>query len=162
MRVLRAFQTHYPSYFKGKTEKDKDLLIAEYQSLYRDVDDRIFLVAAGRIVRTSSYFPNDKEIQEMIQSVQIEASRKELDRYYQRRWIKEKAELTDDQCQRMIDIELIFEFKEPLDWFKIREEAREQITNMERSEIDGKELRSRKALEGEVSEGKDPHYGGQI
>ena len=130
MQVLRAFQTHYPSFFKNKTEKDKDLLIAEYLRTFGGVEDRVFLVAAGRIARTSPYFPTPEEMAKSVRAVQIEADRKRVDEFYKEQNTKKYAELSDEDCELMMDVWRAFD-AEPLDWYKIREDAREELGRRE-------------------------------
>lgn len=124
---MRAFQTHYPTYFKDKTKKDKDLLVAEYMRSFGGIEDQLFLIAASRTIKESIYFPTIREIQERVRFAKIEADRKALDEYYYIKNLKEYASYSDERCEFMIELETAFEFPEPLDWFAIREEARQEL-----------------------------------
>lgn len=143
MQVLRAFQTHYPAFFKDKTEKDKALLAEEYKRVFANTEDRIFLVGAGRWVKNNHYFPTIKELQLSVKQVQGEADRKRIDDFYRDQNTKKYASLSDEDCELMMDIWRAFGV-EPLDWYEIRENARKEL---ERSEIDGEKFGSRQKIE---------------
>lgn len=123
------FQTHYVGFFKDKTDKDKALLVAEYMSAFGRVDDRVFLIAAGDVVKSNKYFPSIDELEEKIEFAKIKEERRQVDEHFKKKNLTENANLTDEQIEILEGIDDMFEGAESCrpDWRKIREEARKEI-----------------------------------
>lgn len=147
LQVLREFQTHYPNFFANKTDKDKALLVAEYMSAFGGVDDRIFLIAAGDVVKECKYFPLINEFEEKIRFAYIKEERRQVNENFRRMWLKQLANCTDEDIERL---DVVAEMSDGADgfhpdWRKKREDARKKLGGKLWVEQD---LKNQNALEG--------------
>lgn len=126
MKVMRAFQSHYPIFFKDKSVDDKKMLLVEWMQIFGQEDDRIFLKACGNVAKEGGYFPSPQQISKAIASVKRTEEFERLQAEYKRKQDEEWANLSEDQIKMLEDIDSFFG-GERIDWHRIKSEAQDRL-----------------------------------
>lgn len=126
MKVLQAFQAHYPQYFKDKSIEDRQRMLVEWFQLWQAEDDRTFLRACGEVAKKEDFFPSPKKINDAIDKIKKQDEWEALQAKFRIERDKELASLTEERISILEQIDSMLG-GERIDWRQEKAEAQQRL-----------------------------------
>lgn len=101
-------------------------MILEWNQLFGQEDDSVFLRACAKAAKQENYFPSVKKISDALISIKKQDEWEALQARYRLERDKEMASLTEERISLLQEIDSMFG-GEPIDWYREKSEAQQRL-----------------------------------